>query len=109
LVRPPVRGIDLIAMTVPLVDDGLASVQLECPRPRDEVTRLRTEAHGAAEITHVPLLREQVDDRMRRVGVELARVRVLQAALVASELDDGTRSEERRVGKECRSRWNREN
>src|SRR3989442_296863 len=43
-----------------------------------------------ADLAQVLLLGKQVDHGIRRVGVELARIRVLQAALVTGELDDGT-------------------
>ena len=55
-------------------------------RPVLELDRLRAEAHRAAEILDLLLLREQVDDRERRLGVHLGRVRPVQPAHVAREL-----------------------
>ncbi len=72
-----VGGVDLPAMTVTLVHDLLA-VGGGGQRARHEVAGLRPQPHGPAEVGHVLLLGEQVDDRVRRRRVELARVGALE-------------------------------
>ena len=56
---------------------------------RDQADGLGAQTHGAAHVAHVLLLRQQVDDSVRRVLVELPGVSALHAADVARELDDG--------------------
>ena len=72
-------------MPVPLVNDRLA-VRVARTRALLDLDRLRTEAHRAAEVLDLLLLGEQVDDRERRLGVHLGRVRTLHAADVPCEL-----------------------
>ena len=55
------------------MDDGLA-VGLARARPFDELDRLRAEAHRPAEVLDLLLLRQQVDHRIRRLGIHLGRV-----------------------------------
>ena len=70
-----------------LVDDRLA-VGVSRTRPFLELDRLRAEAHGAAEILDLLLLREQVDDGERRLGIHLRRVGAVHPADVTCELGD---------------------
>src|SRR5438445_5639925 len=53
------------------------------------------------------VIEAQYDDRLRVVA-PLTSLGQLMTALPAVRLSTRTRSEERRVGKECRSRWSRE-
>jgi len=83
-----VHGVHLEPVPVTLVHDGLA-VGGGGDRSRHEVTGLGAQAHRAAEVRHVLLLGQQVDDRVDGGRVELGGVRALKAAHVARELDDG--------------------
>ena len=56
--------------------------------PSCELDGLRPEAHGAAEILDLLLLREQVDDGERRLGIHLRRVGAVHPADVTRELGD---------------------
>ena len=80
--------VDLVAVAVALVDRRLA-VDLARARPLAELDRLRAEPHRAAEVLDLLLLGQQVDHRVRRLGIHLGRVRALEAADVARELRDG--------------------
>ena len=80
--------VHLVAVPVALVDDGLV-VDVAGPRALGELDRLRAEPHRAAEILDLLLLREQVDHRVRRLGVHLGRVGAVEAGDVARELGDG--------------------
>ena len=80
--------VHLVAVAVPLVDDRLA-VGLVGAGPLVDLDRLRAEAHRAAEVLDLLLLREQVDHRVRRLRVHLRRVRALEPDHVARELGDG--------------------
>src|SRR2546427_9255980 len=66
----------------------------------DEVFRIAREANIPAEISHLKLAGRASWGRMPRV---LARIDSARAAGLDVTADQ--RSEERRVGKECRSRW----
>ena len=55
--------------------------------PGSELRRVRAEPHRAAHVDDVALLVHEVDHRVRRVRVELARVGAGEAAHVAGELD----------------------
>ena len=57
--------------------------------PCRDLDRLGAEAHRAAEVLDLLLLREQVDHRVRRLGVHLRRVRAVEPDHVARELRDG--------------------
>ncbi len=57
--------------------------------PGDEPHVRRAEAHRAAHVLDVLLLGQQVDDRVRRLGVELGGVGAGHAADVARELGHG--------------------
>ena len=85
--RPEVV-VDLVAMPVALVDDRLA-VRVARPRALGELDRLRAEPHRAAEILDLLLLGQQVDHRIRRLGIHLGRVRAVQPDDVPRELGDG--------------------
>ncbi len=86
LQRLVVGRVDLPAVAVALFDDGGLVAALR-ERARHEIAGLRPEPHGGAHVGHVLLLGQQVDDGVRRGRVELARVRALQTADVAGELD----------------------
>src|SRR6266540_5446060 len=93
-----VMVVDLIAMPVALGDRRTA-VDAVRERAGHDLARLRAEAHRAAEIgaRAAPLdravavlpLRDERDDRMRRVEIELGAVRAGEPRLVACELDHG--------------------
>ena len=84
-----VRVVDLVAVPVALGDHRLAAVDLARVRPFGELDGLRAEAHRAAEILDLLLLGQQVDHRIRRLGIHLRRVRAVEAADVPRELRDG--------------------
>src|SRR5438045_1096028 len=77
--------VDLVAVAVALVHDRLP-VRLERPRPLRELDRLRAEPHRAAEVLDLLLLRQQVDDRERRLRHHLGRVGPLEPDHVARVL-----------------------
>ena len=79
--------VDLVAVTVALVDDGLA-VDLAGARALVELHRVGAQAHRAADVGDFLLLGQEVDDRVRRLGIELGRVGAVEAGDVAGELDD---------------------
>src|SRR5207237_10130798 len=69
-----------------LVDELLAVRALH-DGAGDELGRVQPEPHRAALVDDRALLVHQVDDRVRCVRVELARVRPLEPARVTRELD----------------------
>src|SRR4051794_4244270 len=77
--------VHLVAVTVALVDHLLA-VDLLRARAVVELHRVRAEAHGAAHVAHLLLLRQEVDHGVRRLGVELGRVGAVETCDVAREL-----------------------
>src|SRR5207247_3444291 len=79
--------IELEAMTMPLEHDRL-SVRAGRDRPGLEDARVAPEPHRAALVADVALLRQEVDHRVWREGVELGRVRVVRAEGGARELAD---------------------
>src|SRR3989441_1313753 len=79
-----VRRVDLVPMPVSL-ENRLGPVQFRGLRVRVHVDLVGPEAHRRAHSFQATLLREQVDDGMRRVRIELGTVRALQAEVVARE------------------------
>ena len=79
------EDVDLVAVAVALVDDGLA-VELARPRAGVELDRIGAQAHRAAEVGDLLLLGQEVDDGVRRLGIELRRVRAVHVGDVAGEL-----------------------
>src|SRR5439155_1407080 len=79
-----VRRVDLVPMPVSL-ENRRGPVQFCGLRVRVHVDLVGPEAHRRAHPLHAPLLREQVDDGMRRLRIELGTVRALQAEVVACE------------------------
>src|SRR6266850_1028283 len=82
-----VRVVELVAMAVPLEHDRL-SVRATRERAGLEHAGIASEAHRAALVGDVALLRQQIDHGMRRERVELGRVRILGPEGRARELDD---------------------
>ena len=80
--------VDLVAVPVTLGDHRLVAVHLARARFLGQLDGLRAEAHRAAEILDLLLLRQQVDDRERRLGIHLGRVGAVEAADVTRELGD---------------------
>src|SRR5438105_10965069 len=80
--------VDLVAVPMALVDHRL-TVGLVGPGSRGELHRLRAEPHRAAEILDLLLLRQQVDYRIRSLGIHLGRVRSFEPDDVARVLRDG--------------------
>src|SRR5918999_1361837 len=80
--------VHLVAVAVALVDDCLA-VDLAGAGALVELDRIGPQSHGAAHVPHFLLLGQQVDDRERRLGVELGGVGPLHAGHVASEVGHG--------------------
>src|SRR5688572_16765566 len=74
-------------MAVTLEHDRL-SVRASRERAGFEHAGIASQAHGAALFRDVPLLRQQIDDRMGRERVEFCRVGVLGPECGARELDD---------------------
>ena len=79
--------VDLVAVAVALVDHGLA-VDLARGGALVQLDRVGAQAHRAAHVRDLLLLGQQVDDRVRRLGVELGRVRAVHVDDVARELRD---------------------
>src|SRR5207248_6112010 len=77
--------VHLVTVPVALEDDRVA-VQLARLRPLGHLHRLPPEAHRPAEIFDALLLREEVDDRERRLRVHLRRVGAVEADDVPREL-----------------------
>ena len=65
--------VELEAMAVPFADVELA-IRFGGQRPRREPARVRTEPHRAAHDLEVTLILHEIDDRMRRLRLDLARV-----------------------------------
>ena len=78
--RLAVGVVDLVAVAVALRDHRLAAVHLARARALDELDRLRAEPHRPAEILDLLLLGQQVDHRIRRLGIHLGRVRAVEPA-----------------------------
>ena len=87
--RLPVGVVHLVAVAVALGDDRLVAVHLAGARVVGELDGLRAEAHRAAEVLDLLLLGQQVDHRVRRLGIHLGRVGAVEAADVARELRHG--------------------
>src|SRR5437763_3256877 len=81
-----IAGVDLQAVAVPLVHDGLPVGGLDL-RAAGQLGRPGPGPHGAALVDDVALLVHQVDDQMRRAGVELAGGGAGEPGGVAGELD----------------------
>ena len=77
--------VDLVAVAVALVDDLLA-VDLAGPRALVQLHRVGAQAHRAAHVAHLLLLRQEVDHRERGLRIELRGVRTVHARHVAGEL-----------------------
>src|SRR5712691_10611187 len=77
--------VDLVAVAVTFVHHRLA-VRFLRARAFRERHRLRPESHRAAEVLDLLLLGQEIDHRMRRLGIHLRRVRALQAEHVTREL-----------------------
>src|SRR5205085_12643464 len=65
------------------------AVELTRTRPLADLDGAGSKPHRPAEILDSLLLREQVDDRERRLGIHLGRVRAVEPDDVARELRDG--------------------
>src|SRR5437763_12112228 len=81
--------VDLVTVPVAFGDHRLAAVDVTRPGAVDELDRLRPQAHRAAEILDVLLLGQEVDHRVRRLGIHLGRVGAVEVADVTRELGDG--------------------
>ena len=80
--------VDLVAVAMALVDHGLV-VDRAGAGAVVELHRVGAQAHRAAHVPHFLLLRQQVDHRVGRLGVELGGVGAVHARHVAGELGDG--------------------
>src|SRR5215469_9120584 len=78
--------VELEAMPVALRDLELA-VSFRCDSARSQAARIRSEAHRSAERLKIALVLHEIDHRIRRLRLDLARVRAFEAADVARELD----------------------
>src|SRR5579862_8941168 len=56
---------------------------------RHDGARIRAQSHGATHNFEVALVLHEIDDRVRRLGFDFARVRMIQTADVSRELDAG--------------------
>ena len=82
--------VDLEAMPVALVDDALAAEYLPGPGALVELDRVGASARIVPPRSVTSFCsRKQVDHRVRRLGIELGRVRALHPADVAGVIDDG--------------------
>src|SRR4029077_7965360 len=57
--------------------------------PRSELAGVDAETHRSALLLDVALLGQEIDDGMRREGVELRRVRVRSVENLAGDIHDG--------------------
>src|SRR5882762_9553301 len=76
--RRPIVVVDLVTVPVALVHDRLA-VRVMRTSSVDHLDRLRAEPHRAAEILDLLLLGQQIDHRMRGLGIHLGRVGAVEA------------------------------
>src|SRR3954447_2078056 len=81
--------VDFVTVAVTLVDDALVVVERSRPRARVELDGIGAEAHRPAEVGDLLLLGQQVDDGVRRLGVELGRVGAVHLRHVPRELAYG--------------------
>src|SRR4051794_4314450 len=81
--------VDLVAVAVALVDDALVVIERTRARARVELDGVGPEPHRPAEVGDLLLLGQQVDDGVRRLGVELCRIGAVHLRHVARELADG--------------------
>ena len=88
LEAPAQQVVDLVAVAVALVDHGLVVGRAGTGRVV-ELHRVGAEAHRPAHLVDLLLLRQQVDHRERRLGVELGGVGAVHADDVAREVDHG--------------------
>src|SRR5256885_16362585 len=72
-------------------------------RDSDRINRFRQEAQALARLNHPNIL--SVLDVGSHDGTLFVVGELLEGETVRDRLNAGNRSEERRVGKECRSRW----
>src|SRR5207237_7790729 len=68
------------------LEDHRFPVELARGRPLSDLHRLRAEPHRAAEVLDAFLLRQEVDDRERRLRIHLRRVGAVETDDVAGEL-----------------------
>src|SRR4051794_15624918 len=89
MLEPLAEGVvHLVAVAVALVDHGLA-VDLAGAGAVVELHGVGAEPHRATHVADLLLLRQEVDDREWRLGVELGGVRALHAGHVPREVGDG--------------------
>ena len=87
--EPLLEGaVELVAVPVSL-GDLAGPVGLHGARALRQGAAVRAETHGSPLPGEVPLIGEEIDDRLRGLRVELGAVGVLQAASVPGELDHG--------------------
>ena len=82
----PVGVVEFVTMPMPFVDAECA-VKLAGFRAHRQLAWLRAQPHGAAFLRDFFLFVLESDDRMRRVGIEFGRVRVLEFQNVARKFD----------------------
>src|SRR5688572_7363769 len=75
-------------MAMPLADFR-HSIRLGRQSPLLQNTGVRAEAHRSALVHGVALIGHEIDDRVRRLLVELRRVGAVETTDVPCELDDG--------------------
>src|SRR5205823_4724965 len=85
--RLAIGVVEFEAMAMPFIDHRL-TVGLRGQGAGLKLAGVEAEPHGPALLSHVALLREQVDDRMAGERVELRAIRVGGPEQVATELDD---------------------
>src|SRR5919201_1095539 len=86
LQRPHVVVVHLEAVAMTLLDDPL-TVETRGAAALFEDDRVETEPHRAALVGEATLLGQEVDDRMRRVRIELRGIRAGEPAHVPRVLD----------------------
>src|SRR3990172_1578846 len=75
----PILVVDLKPVSMPLAD-LIGAVRLVSHGGDDDTARIGPEPHGSSQVGDAALLRHQIDDRVRAVGIELAAIGALQPA-----------------------------
>src|SRR3954468_1575109 len=78
--------IEFVAMAMPLVHQERA-IEMAGTGAHYQLARLRTKAHSAAFLRNLFLLVEQGNDRVRRLWIELRRMRAFQFQHIAGEFN----------------------
>src|SRR5438876_9945644 len=86
--------------------DAIAHAEAVCAKRSQKFTPIRRQVLGALLSSHRPLGAYEVIDELAKSMPRPAPITVYRA--LDFLMENGLRSEERRVGKECRSGWGRD-